>query len=173
MQTYSVSRLRLRPGEVHDEVVAVAVDPFVFGGQSYVPVGGGVLSVALEIQRASSGDVLRSEFEVELAGPCMRCLEDASTRLAISSREYNDASPSAAAELRSDYVADGELALGAWVRDQIALALPDQILCRLDCAGLCPHCGVNLNDEPHEHVEVSSDPRWAALEALRLEADAG
>ena len=49
----------------------------------------------------------------------------------------------------------------------IALALPDQILCRDDCAGLCPECGKDLNAEPHEHVDERTDPRWAALESLR------
>ena len=49
----------------------------------------------------------------------------------------------------------------------MALALPEQILCRPECAGLCPVCGKNLNDEPHEHAEQASDPRWAALDALR------
>ena len=38
----------------------------------------------------------------------------------------------------------------AWARDTVALALPDKILCRPDCAGLCPQCGKNLNDEPHD-----------------------
>ena len=46
---------------------------------------------------------------------------------------------------------------------------PTQILCRPDCAGLCPVCGKDLNDEPHEHEETVADPRWAALEALRDE----
>jgi uncharacterized protein len=49
----------------------------------------------------------------------------------------------------------------------VALALPDKILCRPDCAGLCPECGKNLNDEPHTHEEAIVDSRWAALEALR------
>ena len=49
----------------------------------------------------------------------------------------------------------------------VVLALPDQILCREDCAGLCPVCGADLNVEPHEHEEEQSDPRWAALEQLR------
>ena len=48
-----------------------------------------------------------------------------------------------------------------------ALGLPDQILCRADCAGLCPVCGKDLNVEPHEHDEAAVDSRWAALEALR------
>ncbi len=49
----------------------------------------------------------------------------------------------------------------------VALALPEQILCRPDCAGLCPVCGKNLNEEPHEHPEEPADSRWEALNALR------
>ena len=62
-------------------------------------------------------------------------------------------------------IQDGKLMLS--LDDAIALALPDKILCRDDCAGLCPVCGKDLNAEPHEHVEESADPRWAALESLR------
>jgi uncharacterized protein len=64
-------------------------------------------------------------------------------------------------------VADDKLHLSTWARDAIALELPDQILCRPDCAGLCPMCGKDLNVEPHEHLERDPDPRWAALEELR------
>ena len=56
---------------------------------------------------------------------------------------------------------------GEEYRDAIALALPEQILCRTDCAGLCPTCGKDLNLEPHEHEEEHGDPRWSALAALR------
>jgi uncharacterized metal-binding protein YceD (DUF177 family) len=31
-------------------------------------------------------------------------------------------------------------------------------------------CGKNLNEEPHVHEEAVTDPRWAALEALRTDA---
>ena len=89
-------------------------------------------------------------------------------------KEENETSatsePSAAEELRSEYVGDGELDVAAWAHDQVALALPEPILCRPDCAGLCPVCGKNLNEEPHEHEDVAADPRWAALEALRTDA---
>ena len=77
--------------------------------------------------------------------------------------------PESEDELRSEYVADDRLDIGAWVRDAIALALPEQILCRPECAGLCPVCGKDLNIEPHEHVDEVTDPRWAALEQLRDE----
>ncbi len=75
--------------------------------------------------------------------------------------------PRQADELRSDYVVDDKLHVSTWARDAIALELPDQILCRPDCAGLCPVCGKDLNVEPHEHHERDPDPRWAALEELR------
>ena len=49
----------------------------------------------------------------------------------------------------------------------MALVVPAQILCRPDCAGLCPVCGKDLNVEPHVHAEAAVDPRWAALESLK------
>jgi uncharacterized protein len=103
----------------------------------------------------------------------MRCLGHAEVPLEVAAREIHDfegpRGDAADEQLRSDYVADGRLDVGAWVRDAIALALPEQILCRPDCAGLCPVCGKDLNVEPHEHVEQELDPRWAALQQLRDE----
>ena len=58
-----------------------------------------------------------------------------------------------------------------WARDAVALELPEQILCRPDCAGLCPVCGKDLNVEPHEHLERDPDPRWAALEGFLQDQD--
>jgi uncharacterized protein len=65
------------------------------------------------------------------------------------------------------YVADNQLKLSEWARDAIAVELPQQILCRPDCAGLCPVCGEDLNENPHEHEDERPDPRWAALEGLK------
>jgi uncharacterized protein len=100
----------------------------------------------------------------------MRCLAPASLAVDVDGQEYEAADADADDELRSEYLSDGELDVGAWARDQVALGLPDQILCRPDCAGLCPICGKDLNVEPHEHAEEAVDPRWAALEAFGTEA---
>jgi uncharacterized protein len=70
--------------------------------------------------------------------------------------------------MTSPYVLeDEELDVHGWARDALALALPAQIVCREDCAGLCPQCGKDLNLEPHEH-EAPRDPRWDALRDLTL-----
>ena len=86
----------------------------------------------------------------------------------IRATEYQANSPDDD-ELRSPYLVDNTVDVSGWARDAVVLALPEKILCRADCAGLCPVCGKNLNDEPHEHEETAADPRWAALEALRDE----
>ena len=85
----------------------------------------------------------------------------------IHAREYQATNPGDDDELRTPYVSDDRLDLATWARDAVALALPDKILCRADCAGLCPVCGKDLNVEPHEHEGDAADPRWAALAALR------
>jgi uncharacterized protein len=102
----------------------------------------------------------------------MRCLGPASVEIAVDAQEYEASDPAAPDELRSEYVHDGELEVGAWARDQVALALPEPILCRPDCAGLCAVCGKNLNDQPHVHDDDAVDPRWAVLEQLRSDSPA-
>ena len=138
---------------------------FEFGGQRYVPVPETVAAV-LTVTRAVTGTVFTLELTARLHGPCYRCLGDAVLDLPIRAREYQASSPDDD-ELRTPYLEDNRLDLSAWARDAVALALPESILCRPDCAGLCPVCGANLNDHPHEHDEATADPRWAALEALR------
>ena len=119
------------------------------------------------LTKASTGTVFDLRFSARLHGPCFRCLDDAVLDLPIDAREYQATSPGEAEELRTPYVVENRLDLAAWSRDAVALALPDKILCRPECAGLCPVCGKNLNEEPHTHEEEQADSRWAALEQLR------
>jgi len=121
----------------------------------------------LAITKASTGMVFQLAFTARLHGPCYRCLGDAVLEVPIAAREYQATNPDGADELRTPYVEADKLDLAAWARDAVALALPDKILCRTDCAGLCPVCGKNLNDEPHTHEDEPRDSRWAALESLR------
>ena len=68
------------------------------------------------------------------------------------------------------YLVAGELDVHAWARDALLLALPTQIVCRDDCLGLCPECGVNLNDAGPEHKhEAPGESPWTKLDELRFE----
>ena len=165
MTFFDLRRAKLRPGEEHREELEVELPAFEFGGQRYLPVPEQVPAV-LAVARAVTGTVFTLDFTARLYGPCYRCLGDAVLDVPIHVREYQ-ASSSDDEELRTPYLVEGRLDVSGWARDAVALALPDKILCRPDCAGLCGECGKNLNEEPHTHDEEHGDPRWAALEALR------
>ena len=166
MSSIDLRRLRLRPGEVRREQVDVELEPFLLGGQRYEATPE-IVPVDIEITQASGATVFDLQLHAHLAGPCMRCLGYAEVEVDTKAREFHDPAAAPADALRSDYVVEDQLEVGTWARDAIALALPEQILCREDCAGLCPVCGKDLNVEPHEHAERDVDPRWAPLEQLR------
>ena len=166
MTTFNLRNVRLRPGEQFRDAVEVELEPLELGGQRYVPVPERPEAV-LALTQTSSGLVLDLELTARILGPCVRCLADAALDVQIAAREYQATSPGESDELASPYIASAKLDLSAWAHDAVALALPDKILCREDCAGLCPVCGRDLNREPHEHEGEDVDPRWAALSELR------
>ena len=166
MTTFDVRSVRLRSGEEYRDAREIDIPALRFGGHDYLPVPA-KLEAELAVVRASTGTVFELRFETRLHGPCHRCLTDAVVERTISAREYQAASPGASEELQTPYLVDERLDLTGWARDALALSLPEKILCRPDCAGLCPVCGRDLNREPHEHAEEEIDSRWAALAELR------
>jgi uncharacterized protein len=164
--TLNLRTIKLRSGEQFRDGREIRLEPLQLGGQRYLPIPETV-PAELAITRASTGTVFELGFRVRLHGPCYRCLEDALLELPIAAREYQATSPGGSDELRTPYLEDDRLDLSAWARDALALALPDKILCRTACAGLCPVCGGNLNDEPHDHGEPEPDSRWSALRELK------
>ena len=161
--SFDLGRLRLSPGEGRRLDLSVAVDAFSFGGQRY-GVEPREVPVTLDVSRMTGqGYCLRLRFRAELSGPCMRCLGAAQPPFEVDAREVDQ--PGGGDELSSPYVDVEELDVRAWTRDALALALPAQLVCRDDCAGLCPECGRDLNAHPHRH-EPEPDPRWAKLREI-------
>jgi DUF177 domain-containing protein len=164
--TFNLRKLKLRSGEHFVDEQDVTLQPLELGGQRYLPVPAEV-PAEFSISRASTGTVFQLRFDARLHGPCYRCLTDAVLDVPIAAREYQATNPEGAEELTTPYLDADRLDLSAWAHDSVALALPEQILCRPDCAGLCPVCGRDLNADPHEHDEDETDARWAALAELR------
>jgi len=167
MTVFNIRTVRLQSGEQFRDVKEVELEPLELGGQRYVPIPEAP-EAALTLTRLSSGLMLELELDVRLVGPCVRCLGDAGLDVSVHDRQYQASAPDADDdELRTPYLQDDRLDLSAWARDAVALSLPDQILCRPDCAGLCPMCGRDLNVDPHEHEDEGGDARWAKLAELR------
>jgi uncharacterized protein len=163
--------LRLSAGEGRRFELAVHIEPLTLGGEPYEAHPAAV-PVRLDVSRMTgSGYALRMRFEATLAGACMRCLKDAAPRVEVDVREVDK--PGGGEELSSPYLREEALDLAGWARDAFALALPAQVLCRDDCAGLCAVCAADLNDldpaRPEHAHERAPDRRWAKLNELKLE----
>lgn len=167
--TIDLARLSLTHGQGARLDLSVPLEELELGGQTYSPHGASA-EARIDVSRPSNGYAFRLRFPLRVDGPCMRCLEEATVETEVDAREV-DQGNTEDEELRSPYVVDDELDLGRWAHDAAILALPPRILCRPDCAGLCPVCGESLNDaDPADHEHGSGgDPRWAKLKELELE----
>jgi uncharacterized protein len=166
--TFELAPLGLRSGDGRRLELHVALASLHYGGEPYA-VTPPLVPVRLDVSRTTGlGWALRLRFTAGLDGPCMRCLEPASPSFEVDAREVSQ--PGGGEELSSPYVGDDdELDLGRWAHDALALALPGQLTCREDCAGLCGQCGANLNEDPEHRHEAAPDPRWAKLGELKFE----
>jgi len=158
---------RLSAGEGRRLELEVAQEPLELAGVRYLVLPPTV-PVTLEISRTTGGGyALRLRCSSTLRGPCMRCLEPAAPLVEVDAREVD--LPGGGEELDSPYVQGDLLDLRSWVRDAVALAAPDQVLCDPACPGLCPVCAVSLASAGPEHRHESEpDPRWAKLRELDL-----
>jgi len=163
--SFDLAGLKLSPGEGRHLDLEVALGEFDFSDERYATPE--IVPARLDVSRMVGGGYsLRLRFESEITGPCMRCLEPAAPTTSVDAREIDQ--PGGGEELTSPYL-DDELDLAAWARDALALALPTQLTCRPECAGLCPECGANLNEDPAHAHEPAPDTRWAKLSEIRFD----
>lgn len=158
--------LGLRSGAAESVELDLEPEPPAAGGEG-LRFESTPLATRIDVARTTSGWALRLRASVVVHATCDRCLGPARLELDVDAREVEQGEADDP-ELRSPYVTDGVLEPTRWLHDAIVLALPDRVLCREDCAGLCPVCGVSLNEaDPATHVhEREPDPRFAGLRDL-------
>jgi uncharacterized protein len=120
------------------------------------------------------GAFLEGDARATVAQQCSRCLtpvdspvearfaEQYYATLSVDTGAPMPEAPRDAKTIGHDFRID----LTPLIREEIILATPLAPLCRPDCKGLCPHCGLDLNEKPHEHEE-SVDRRWGELSKLK------
>ncbi len=116
------------------------------------------------------------QFSTRVEMPCARCLEpveeEISRNFDLSYRPVSSVAGEEEVKVAEEeteigfYRGDG-LFLADVLAEQVILALPMKVICRVDCRGLCPSCGSNLNQE-HCRCEVQNgDPRLAPLARIK------
>lgn len=129
------------------------------------------------------GDIWKKNGEVKVSGrvigelelECDRCLQP--VKLPVSSTfgvelvTAEDYQAREALELTEQdlnlEVFDGETVdVDSLVKEELLLAVPDQVLCDENCQGICPVCGANKNLVKCDCATEEIDPRWAELKKI-------
>ncbi|MFI5234911.1 MAG: YceD family protein [Gemmatimonadales bacterium] len=109
------------------------------------------LAVAGELRATGEGDLFwTASLQGEVHGACRRCLTEVLRPVQASVSVLFSEDP-AAADDPSVYLLEPRAThvdLRPVVREEMALAVPQFLVCREDCAGLCPKCGADLNQGP-------------------------
>jgi uncharacterized protein len=133
------------------------------------------VELAFEIHKDKDLFRLVGSVKAELELACSRCLEP--LRLPVAAPFDLRYLPAARAaeeperevreeDLGTSYYDHDELDLNELMREQFYLVLPMKPLCREDCRGLCPQCGINRNTGTCGCSLAWEDPRLAALKSL-------
>lgn len=136
------------------------------------------VDVALDGEEIHLRGWLAGEFEIF----CARCLEP----VRCDVRREFDLRYRPVGSIRSEeelQLSSGDLEIGFYrgdglfladaLAEQVNLEMPVKALCREECQGFCPDCGVNRNRERCRCNPREADPRWSALAGWKSGASGG
>ncbi|BBZ48731.1 DUF177 domain-containing protein [Mycobacterium heidelbergense] len=163
--TVDLTRLGRRPGAMVTLRNTVP-SPTRIGLDMIAVDRGAPLELDLRVESVSEGVLVTGTVAAPTVGECARCLTEVNGRVHVGLTELF-AYPDSATEATTEddevgHIVDDTIDLEQSIIDAVGLDLPFSPVCRPDCPGLCPECGVSLAAEPgHHHDRV--DPRWAKL----------
>ncbi|OMC44682.1 hypothetical protein A5745_15990 [Mycobacterium sp. IS-2888] len=168
-----ITRLGRRPGAMvtlRDTVPS----PSRIGRDMIAIEPGAPVELDLRVESVSEGVLVTGTVAGPTVGECVRCLTEVTGRVQVALTElfaYPDSTTEATTEEGEvGHVVGDTIDLEQPIVDAVGLELPFAPLCRPDCPGLCPECGISLAAEPgHRHDRI--DPRWAKLTQM-LEPEA-
>ncbi|MFA7535267.1 MAG: DUF177 domain-containing protein [Desulfuromonadales bacterium] len=140
------------------------------------------LSIHLRVIRVHELIEVEGKIETSIRLFCSRCLESFESFLAIPfSLAYARELPEAAADSEEDEVElsaedlglipfqGEEIDLRDGIREQILMSLPLQPLCNMECRGLCPQCGIDLNQSTCDCSQPELRNQFGALKNFKVE----
>ena len=122
------------------------------------------VAVVATLESMSDGIVVHARIDVPWHDSCRRCLTELDHTAHADVRELYQVAVTADDAFP---IVGEQLDLTEMVRASILLELPLAPLCRDDCAGICPSCGANRNEQACACSTAVTDDRWSALDALR------
>lgn len=136
--------------------------------------GSGPLEADLQATGASEVVEVSGKLAIDVDMACSRCLESAKQTLSIPYREWFAEREEALSEEQAEeahIVAEDKFDLKPYLVEAVWFHLPFVPLCRDDCEGLCPQCGINRNEQTCDCSTERIDPRLAGLADFFKETD--
>lgn len=133
------------------------------------------IEASFHLERKVNGILVSGAFTTTAVVLCSRCSEPVSVPVSdqfailftgASEAFRTEESELSAAEMDVDVMQDDRLDVSRFLRENVLLSLPLQPLCRAECRGLCPHCGINLNETSCRCQVQEGDPRLLPLQHL-------
>jgi uncharacterized protein len=136
---------------------------------------GSDLTLDLRLTSVTEGVYVSGRISGPLVGECGRCLRAIDDTVSVDLGELfayeNSTTDETTEEDEIGRVRDDLIDLEPAIRDAVVLALPQNPVCREDCPGMCPECGVPWDELPADHGHDQLDSRWAELSKLRPSTD--
>jgi uncharacterized protein len=127
------------------------------------------VNVKLDVSRNQNLLTVKGAIKGQGEAHCSNCLETFDLPVEVSVDEVIDLAPENDDESWDavHFGAEGVvLDVDAIVNQLVLESLPVRFLCKENCRGICPGCGVNLNQEECRCQSKPVDPRLAALAKL-------
>lgn len=158
----NAAELLRRPGSERDiEVRATVADLDVHDDRLR---GDDRVTIALHLESLTDGIVVRGTVTAPWYGTCRRCAIDAS---GLVTADVHELYQTVVTDPEAFELVGDQLDLAPMVREVIVLDAPPSPLCRDDCKGLCPECGIDRNLDSCACSGPVSDTPWAALDQLK------
>ena len=109
------------------------------------------------VGRTPQGILVQGKFEGKAPAECVRCLTTFDQPLHATFDELYAFDKRSVTESGLLLPEDANINLEPIVREYLLIEMPISPICKSDCKGLCPICGLNLNEEPDGHHHADSD----------------
>jgi uncharacterized protein len=128
----------------------------------------GIVDIVLDAVSSIDGIVVAGSISTPWRVPCRRCLSDVAgtARIEVDEVYQDEVGDDDAFQIEGD-----QIDMAPAVREYVLLELPDGPLCRADCAGICPVCGVDRNQVSCACDTTVRDDRWSALDGIDFDGD--
>ncbi len=169
MLILSLTAVAREPVRIRGEIAA---DDPAWEGTAFEFVG--PPRVDAEARSVGEGVLVRGEIVARIKTSCRRCLNPVQVDVRDSiGLLYEPLAAKDEDELGGEVHAlpdrGDRLDLTPAIREQLVLRIPDYVVCRESCRGLCPRCGAELNVQTCECVPKSAGGAWDALKNIKFD----